>query len=94
MAIDQDGALGNPTAPVSSLGRIQRIDDRTVVILGQELNVEAKQPDVANALVHRTGDTIVIVDTGVTEPFREAVRTAYWTRAFSNVVELTPMPAP
>jgi len=151
MTIDQAGSAGNgAAAPSTGLGKIERVDDRTVVILGQELNVEAKQPDVANSLVHRAGDTIVIVDTGVTEPFREVLRTAvkgfgdaqrlllltthghtdhvgnndvvdeiaaergitaehfvpardigqmldpvdYWTRAFSNIVDLTPMPAP
>ncbi len=153
MTIDADDSAGNvAAAPYTGLGKVQRVDDRTVLVLGQELNVEAKQPDVANALVHRTGDTIVIVDTGVTEPFRDALRAAvnqsgdgevkrlllltthghtdhvgnndlvdeiasergipaehfvpardvgqmldpvdYWTRAFSNIVDLTPMPAP
>jgi glyoxylase-like metal-dependent hydrolase (beta-lactamase superfamily II) len=150
MTMDQDSPGNGAAAVKTALGRIQRVDDRTVVVLGQELNVEAKQPDVGNALVHRAGDTIVIVDTGVTAPFRDALRSAvdqigdakrlllltthghtdhvgnndvvddiasergipaqhfvpardvgqmldpvsYWTRAFSNIVNLTPMPAP
>ncbi|MET0965523.1 MAG: MBL fold metallo-hydrolase [Nakamurella sp.] len=150
MTIDRDGSAGTGAAPSTPLGKIQRIDDLTVLVLGQELNVDAKQPDVANALVHRAGDTLVIVDTGVTEPFRDALRQAvneftdakrlllltthghtdhvgnndlvdeiaadrgitaehfvpardigqmldpvnYWTTAFSNIVDLTSMPAP
>ena len=50
----------------ASLGDVLEIDDRTVLVLGQELDVAHDQPDVANALVHRAGDTLVIVDTGVT----------------------------
>lgn len=77
MATDQTGPSGvGPSAPTSSLGRIQRLDEQTLLVQGQELNVDAKQPDVANALIHRTGDTVVIVDTGVTEAFRKALRAA------------------
>jgi glyoxylase-like metal-dependent hydrolase (beta-lactamase superfamily II) len=151
MTNDPDGSTGNgAAAPSTPLGSIQRIDELTVLVLGQELNVEAKQPDVANALVHRAGDTLVIVDTGVTELFRDALRQAvngfaeakrlllltthghtdhvgnndlideiakergiaaehfvpardigqmldpvdYWTNAFSNIIDLTSMPAP
>lgn len=72
---DDSGAAG-PVTDGHSLGRVQRIDDRTVLVLGQELNVDAKQPDVANALVHRAGGTIVIVDTGVTTAFRDALKAA------------------
>lgn len=82
MPTDHQGSPGgestapaNPS-PASALGQLQQIDDRTVLVKGQELNIEAKQPDVANALVHRAGDTIVIVDTGVTAPFRDALRAA------------------
>ena len=41
------------------LGETLTIDDRTVLVLGQELDVPHDQPDVANALVHRSGDTLV-----------------------------------
>jgi glyoxylase-like metal-dependent hydrolase (beta-lactamase superfamily II) len=58
------------------LGQVHRIDERTLLVQGQELNIDAKQPDVANAVLHRTGDTVVIVDTGVTEAFRKALRGA------------------
>ena len=151
MSTAQDGSPdAGAAATVKTLGQIQRIDDRTVLVLGQELNVEAKQPDVANALVHRAGDTVIVVDTGVTGPFRAALRAAvddlgdarrlllltthghtdhignndvvdeiasergitaehfvpardigqmldpvgYWTRAFSPLVGLAPLPAP
>lgn len=151
MSTAQDGSPDvGAAATATSLGQIQRIDDRTVLVLGQELNVEAKQPDVANALVHRAGDTVIVVDTGVTGPFRAALRAAvddlgdarrlllltthghtdhignndvvdeiasergitaehfvpardigqmldpvgYWTRAFSPLVGLAPLPAP
>lgn len=68
------------------LGEVLEIDDRTVLVLGQELDVAADQPDVANALVHRVGDTLVLVDTGATTEFREALRAATrrvgaWSRA-------------
>ncbi|MFG2291807.1 MBL fold metallo-hydrolase [Streptomyces sp. NPDC048603] len=71
---------------MAALGDLVGIDDRTVLVLGQELDLERDQPDVANALVHRAGDTLVVVDTGVTEVFRAALREATgrvgpWSRA-------------
>jgi len=59
-----------------ALGDITRIDDRTVLVLGQVLDIARNQPDVANALVHRVDDTLFLVDTGVTTAFRDAVRNA------------------
>ncbi|MEV6580620.1 MBL fold metallo-hydrolase [Streptomyces sp. NPDC051582] len=61
---------------MTALGELIGIDDRTVLVLGQELDVERGQPDVGNALVHRAGETLVIVDTGVTDAFRAALREA------------------
>ncbi|WP_051969177.1 MBL fold metallo-hydrolase [Kitasatospora azatica] len=71
---------------MTALGELIEIDDRTALVLGQGLHLERDQPDVANALVHRVGDTLVIVDTGVTESFRTALREATgrvgpWSRA-------------
>ncbi|WP_051837861.1 MBL fold metallo-hydrolase [Streptomyces sp. NRRL F-2580] len=71
---------------MTALGDLIEIDDRTVLVLGQELSVEHDQPDVANALVHRVGNTLVLVDTGVTATFRTALRKATdrvgsWSRA-------------
>jgi len=71
---------------MTALGDLVRIDDRTVLVLGQELDVEHDRPDAANSLVHRVGDTLVIVDTGVTPAFRAALLTATrqvgeWSRA-------------
>ncbi|WP_314247430.1 MBL fold metallo-hydrolase [Streptomyces kutzneri] len=71
---------------MTALGDLIEIDDRTVLVLGQELDLAHDQPDVANALVHRAGDTLVLVDTGVTPAFRTALRAAAdrvgpWTRA-------------
>ncbi|WP_445189247.1 MBL fold metallo-hydrolase [Pseudonocardia sp. Cha107L01] len=68
------------------LGELLEIDDRTLLVLGQELDFAADQPDVANALVHRVGDTLVVVDTGVTTAFRAALKAATrrvgdWSRA-------------
>lgn len=68
------------------LGDLIEIDDRTVLVLGQGLDLGRGQPDVANALVHRSGDTLVLVDTGVTEAFRAALlraaaRVGPWSRA-------------
>jgi hypothetical protein len=59
-----------------ALGDITRIDDRTVFVLGQVLDIAKNQPDVANALVHRVQDTVFFIDTGVTTPFRNAMRRA------------------
>ncbi|QES52790.1 MBL fold metallo-hydrolase [Streptomyces venezuelae] len=61
---------------MAALGDLIRIDDRTVLVRGQELDLGHDQPDVANALVHRAGDLLVLVDTGVTEAFRTALREA------------------
>ena len=58
---------------MTALGELIEIDDRNVLVLGQELDFEHDQPDVANALVHRVGDTLVLVDTGVTTKFRAAL---------------------
>lgn len=71
---------------MTALGDLMEIDDSTVLVVGQGLDIEHDQPDVANALVHRTGDTLVLVDTGVTEAFRTALREAAdrvgpWSRA-------------
>src|SRR4051794_13358762 len=72
--------------PVPALGDLIEIDDRTVLVLGQELDVAHDQPDVANALVHRVEDALVLVDTGVTPAFRAALKAATrrvgeWSRA-------------
>lgn len=61
---------------MTGLGELVGIDGRTVLVLGQELDVERGQPDVGNALVHRAGETLVVVDTGVTGAFRAALREA------------------
>ncbi|MGW7381477.1 MBL fold metallo-hydrolase [Streptomyces sp. NPDC054794] len=71
---------------MTTLGDLIEIDERTVLVLGQELRVERDQPDVANSLVHRVGDTLVMVDTGVTSVYRAALREAAdrvgpWSRA-------------
>ncbi|MEU2428358.1 MBL fold metallo-hydrolase [Streptomyces sp. NPDC007861] len=71
---------------MTALGDLIEIDDRTVLVLGQGLDFDHDQPDVANALVHRVGDTLVLVDTGVTAAFRAALREAAgrvgrWSRA-------------
>lgn len=59
--------------PAPALGTRLRIDDATVLVIGQPLDVAKSQPDAANALVHRTGNTLVLVDTGVTTAFRDAL---------------------
>jgi glyoxylase-like metal-dependent hydrolase (beta-lactamase superfamily II) len=72
-----------PTTP--ALGDVLEIDDRTVLVLGQALDVAHDKPDAANALVHRAGETLFLVDTGVTDAFRAALLSAVdrvgpWTR--------------
>ncbi|MFI1470542.1 MBL fold metallo-hydrolase [Streptomyces wuyuanensis] len=61
---------------MTALGDLIEIDDRTVLVLGRELDIDRDQPDVANVLVHNTGDTLVLVDTGVTTAFRAALQDA------------------
>ena len=46
-----------------TLGDLVEIDDRTVLVIGQELDVAHEQPDVGHALVHRAGEYLVLVDT-------------------------------
>ncbi|MFK0218035.1 MBL fold metallo-hydrolase [Streptomyces vinaceus] len=75
---------------MTGLGEVVGVDGRTLLVLGQELDVERGRPDVGNALVHRTGDTLVVVDTGVTEAFRAALREAAdRVRPWSRVLVLT-----
>jgi glyoxylase-like metal-dependent hydrolase (beta-lactamase superfamily II) len=66
------------TAPSSdtALGDVVEIDDSTVLVLGQPLDIEHDQPDVGIVVIHRAGHTLFVVDTGVTEEFRRAVRGA------------------
>jgi glyoxylase-like metal-dependent hydrolase (beta-lactamase superfamily II) len=83
-------ALGTVQDHAMALGDLISIDDRTVLVLGQELDVEKNQPDAGNALLHRVGGTLFVVDTGVTSAFRDALtkaadRLAPWT----DVVLLT-----
>ena len=59
-----------------SLGDILELDDRTALVLGQELDVAIDQPDVANALLHRVGETLFLIDTGVTTAFRARLKDA------------------
>jgi hypothetical protein len=46
-----------PTTP--ALGDVLEIDDRTVLVFGQALDVAHDKPDAANALAHRAGSTPV-----------------------------------
>jgi glyoxylase-like metal-dependent hydrolase (beta-lactamase superfamily II) len=59
-----------------TLGEQIEIDARTRLIVGQELVMAVGQPDVCNVIVHRAGDTLVIVDSGVTSTIRDAIRSA------------------
>lgn len=59
-----------------ALGSTIRIDERTVLIVGQELNVAAGQPDVANVVLHRVDRTVFMIDTGATTVFRRALKEA------------------
>jgi glyoxylase-like metal-dependent hydrolase (beta-lactamase superfamily II) len=43
------------------------------MVVGQELDLEHNQPDVANAVLHRVGDTVFLIDTGATGEFRQAI---------------------
>jgi glyoxylase-like metal-dependent hydrolase (beta-lactamase superfamily II) len=59
-----------------TLGEQIEVDSRTRLIVGRELDIAARQPDVCNVIVHRTGDTLVIVDSGLTSIVRDAIRAA------------------
>jgi hypothetical protein len=53
-----------------AIGDVVEIDKLTELIVGQPFDEAALQPDVANAILHRAGETLVLIDTGVTEAFR------------------------
>ena len=59
-----------------TLGEQIEIDARTRLIMGQELDMRARQPDVCNVIVHRAGDVLVLIDSGVTSTIRDAIRSA------------------
>jgi glyoxylase-like metal-dependent hydrolase (beta-lactamase superfamily II) len=73
-----------------ALGDLVAVDDRTLVVIGQPLDGAAGQPDVANAVVHRSGSTLVLIDTGATGVFRGAIEEAAHRLApWSKVLLLT-----
>ena len=55
---------------------VVRTGERTVLVLGQELDVGAGKPDIANVVVHRVNETVFVIDTGVTERCRAVVKDA------------------
>ncbi len=63
------------TGPISRppLGTVIGIDPRTVLIIGQELDVAHRQPDVGNVVLHRVDHTLFMIDTGVTAAFRQSL---------------------
>jgi len=72
------------------LGESRAVGDDTIVVFGQDLRLEMAQPDVANAIVHRAGSTLVIVDTGATPAFRGPLLDAARQLApWSSVLRLT-----
>ncbi|MCE5292633.1 MAG: MBL fold metallo-hydrolase, partial [Nocardiaceae bacterium] len=73
-----------------ALGDHIQIGPLTRLIVGQELNMAAGQPDVCNVILHRTGDVLVIVDTGATSVIRDAIRSiAEDLQPWSKVLLLT-----
>jgi glyoxylase-like metal-dependent hydrolase (beta-lactamase superfamily II) len=81
---------GKPTEARPGLGTQHRIDEQTILVLGQELVIAQEQPDVGNAVVHRCGDTVFLIDSGVTTPFRDALAAALdEVGAWKHVVLLT-----
>ena len=61
----------HPTVP--ALGTMVSIDSRTMLVVGQDLDITRAQPDVANALLHRVDRTLFMIDSGVTTRFRGAL---------------------
>ncbi|CAM3956435.1 MBL fold metallo-hydrolase [Smaragdicoccus niigatensis] len=73
-----------------ALGDQIQIGPLTRMIVGQELIMAAGQPDVCNVIVHRTGELLVVVDTGATSVVRDAIRSiADDLRPWSKVLLLT-----
>ncbi|GAA3639101.1 hypothetical protein [Microlunatus ginsengisoli] len=68
----------SPTASAldHAVGDVVSIDDRTVLMLGQDLDVAANRPDIANVLLHRFNRTLFMIDTGATVGFRRALKSA------------------
>jgi glyoxylase-like metal-dependent hydrolase (beta-lactamase superfamily II) len=59
-----------------ALGEVVEIDQATLLVQGQELIAPKGQPDVANSILHLTGDTLFLVDTGATKAFRDDLTAA------------------
>lgn len=73
-----------------TLGEQIELDARTRLIMGQELDMRARQPDVSNVIVHRTGDLLVLIDSGVTSTIRDSIRSAAGDLAgWSKILLLT-----
>jgi hypothetical protein len=67
-----------------ALGDVIEVDERTLLVTGQELVVENGQPDVANSRFHLANRTLFLVDTGTTEAFRAAL--IGWTRPSASAL--------
>jgi len=67
-------------------GEIVPVAEQTLLVIGRPLSL-GEQADVANVVLHRSGDTLYLIDTGDTESFREHLRAAVERlRPFRRVV--------
>ena len=65
--MDQDQQAA-PPPPGPPLGEQLRIDERTILVLGQVLDMRTRQPDVANALGAVVGQVRVTAEIRVSQP--------------------------
>ncbi len=70
-------------------GQIHEIASHTLFIEGLEPSLILKEPDVASAVLHKSGDTLYIMDTGATPLFRaRVIEAAEQLRPFDRLVLL------
>lgn len=84
----QDQPATLPSAQAEhSFAEIVEIAPQLLMVVGRAMDLARGEIDVANALLYRTGDSLVVVDTGGTEAFRQALdRAAASLRPFQDVL--------
>ncbi len=61
------------TVPSLEPGSIVELDDNTIFIVGEPLNVVEKQADVGNLILHRFEDTLYMIDSGALDFYRPII---------------------
>ncbi|CAG0926636.1 hypothetical protein TFLX_00138 [Thermoflexales bacterium] len=70
-------------------GQLHEIANHTLFVEGLEPSLILKEPDVASAVLHKSGDTLYVMDTGATPVFRaRMIEAAERLRPFDRLVLL------